>query len=60
MFTWFVSLVDPVAPISCAFANGMYRSGGLLPCGTLTMPMILKFVPPMSTVEPVFSLFAVA
>ena len=35
-------------------------SGGLLPCGTLTMPMILKFVPPTATVDPVASLFCAA
>ncbi len=43
-----------------ARASGMYTSGWLLACGWVTMPMMVNLVLAMVTVEPTFSLFAVA
>ena len=43
-----------------AWASGMYTLGGLLPCGTLTIPITLKLVLAMVTVEPMASFFCVA
>ena len=43
-----------------ARASGMYTSGGLLACGWATMPMTANLVFARVTVEPTFSLFAVA
>ena len=43
-----------------ARASGMYTSGGLLACGWVTMPMTVNLVLASVTVEPTFSLFAVA
>ena len=50
----------PVRPATWARAAGCTRCGGLLPCGWVTMPMTVNFVPPTLIVPPVFRPFDVA
>ena len=56
MLTSFFSDLPAAVPIAWARASGMYMSGGLPPCGWVTIPTTLKLCLTMCTVEPIFSL----
>ena len=61
LISFFIDLPVPGSVASAwARASGMYTLGGLPACGWVTMPMIVNLTLATVTVEPTFSLCAVA